>query len=595
MLREAQIPLFLWLPAALILHAFTGSGAHHAAAVQRERAQIVAFSREVREAIEEQLAVEVEILDDDDDATPAAEPEPSKDDSSKKDDEESDDEDEDASKEKPEEKPAPVIPPPKPRVPPPVPKVTPPKDAPKPKVEPKQEAPKPPEPKKDAPPPPEPKKEEPKVAKKKDEDKDKEKPQKLELPKPDGRIAVINDPDLEKNQKDNPNATRIADEANTVKDETMAKFRSYDQNASKPRGGGEPIPSDDPNPGNAPDDKRGFSNEVPGDGDPRAGSEGGPSEPSKEPIARSQDGSNKPSVGQAAVAAVKGVKGQQAGKGAAAPDIVSGGVGAGEEWSINPDGDGRPKRQGRKGRAGRAGQPFIPGSPGDAMAQYSINAYGLLDALGKPHLRREQEKARNTRIARHRGSMKGNSFEKYRAAIENYDPTVKPGNQTSLNAARVPFASYINKMHNRIHPIFADSFLGGLKNLDPDDKLNDMKLSAHMELVLDGESGAVINAGIVRASGVTAFDVAAISSVHSAGPYGKAPDVIVSPDGKVYVHWEFYRDPYYACTSKFARPYILKNAPKKTDEKPGPRKPEPRSKERTAKKEPAKKKRTAKD
>ena len=50
----------------------------------------------------------------------------------------------------------------------------------------------------------------------------------------------------------------------------------------------------------------------------------------------------------------------------------------------------------------------------------------------------------------------------YRAAIENYDPSVKLGNQTALNAARVPFASYVNRMHNRIHPIFADGFLGSL-------------------------------------------------------------------------------------------------------------------------------------
>lgn len=571
MLREAQIPLFLWLPAALIFHALTGSGAHHAAEVRRERQEIVAFSREVREVIEDQLKVEIEILDEAPESEKEREAEPKKEQEEEK-------PPEDEKEEKP-EKPPLAAPPPKiqpPKPPPlaklPIPKPKAPEKPPEPKPEPKVEPPKPK---------PEVAKKEPEKAKEKEKEKEKA-PQKLELPKPDGRIAVINDPDLEKEQKDNPNASRIADHANTVKEETMAQFRSYDQNASKPRGGGEPIPSDDPNPGNAPDDARGFSTHVPGDGDPRAGSENGPEKPSNEPIARSQNGTNRPVPGQAAQAAQKAIKAQEAGKGPAAPDVISGGAGAGEAWSINPDGDGKPLQKGRKGRKGRAGKPYIPGAPGDALAQYSINAFGLIDALGRQHIRREQEKARNTRIARHRGSMKGNSFEKYRAAIENYDPTVKAGNQTSLNAARVPFASYINMMHNRIHPIFADGFLGGLKNLAADDKLSNMKLSAHMELVLDGETGTVVNAGIVRPSGVTAFDVAAISSVYSGGPYGKAPDVIVSPDGKVYVHWEFYRDPYYACTSKFARPYLLKSAPKKDDQKPGPRKPAPRSKERTA-------------
>ena len=44
---------------------------------------------------------------------------------------------------------------------------------------------------------------------------------------------------------------------------------------------------------------------------------------------------------------------------------------------------------------------------------------------------------------------------------------MKPGNQTALNTAAVPFASYLNGMHNRIHPIFADSFLGSLDGLPP--------------------------------------------------------------------------------------------------------------------------------
>jgi len=385
---------------------------------------------------------------------------------------------------------------------------------------------------------------------------------------------VMNDPSLDKKQKDNPNAKRIADNANTVKEETMAKFRSYDQNASKPTGGRQLSPSEAPNPGNAADTKRGFSSEVPSDQPSRSGSEGGPVNPEKQPVARSPKAAgSQGKQGSAGRAGQKGVKSIEAGKGPSSPEAATA---PGGNWSLSPEagGDGKPKRKGRRGRRAIAAIPGLPGGPkaGVLGPRYSISAFGLMEALGKKHLKREEQRARNTRLARHRGKFKTNQFQKYRAAIENYDPTVKPGNQTSLNAARVPFASYINRMHNRIHPIFADGFLGGLSARPPDDPLQDLKLTAHAEIVLDGQTGAVIRAGIVRTSGISTFDAGAIASIHSAGPYGQPPDVILSTDGNVYLHWEFYRDPFFACTSRFAAPYIV-NVPKKGTDDEGPLRP----------------------
>ena len=578
MMREANIPFLLWLPAALVFHLAGGGGAAEAAKVMNERADILAFARDVRSEVRDSLMLSVEITGDFDEL-----------------DEEKDEEPEGTSSEPEDEDAEPSgeqidPPPPEPAKPKPLATQAP---IPKPKApepEPKKVAlptPKPPEPEKKEEPKPKPldppkKKLAEKGAKKPAEKK--EKVAKLELPKPDGRIAIQNDPSLAKDQKDNPNANRIADYANTVKEETMARYRSYDQNASKPTGGGQPTPLPMKQAGNSHEDRGGFSNQVEGEGPPKPGSENGPDEPAKEPIARSLQGSDEPPPpGQEGRAAVKGLKARAAGTGAEASETLatdgaSGAANGGWSISADPGGDGRPKQRGRKGRKALAGRAAIPGVPGLGAAaalpqKYSINAYGLVDALGKQHLRQEREKARNTRLRRHRGSFKANTFEEYRAAIENYDPSVKPGNQTSLNAARVPFASFVNMMHNRIHPIFADGFLGSLGNLGPDDKLSNMKLSTHLELVLDGETGAVTRAGVVRGSGVTAFDVAAISSAKSAGPFGKAPEMIVSPDGNVYVHWEFYRDPYYACTSKFARPYLIKGTPKKNPSGPGPRRP----------------------
>jgi hypothetical protein len=57
------------------------------------------------------------------------------------------------------------------------------------------------------------------------------------------------------------------------------------------------------------------------------------------------------------------------------------------------------------------------------------------------------------------------------------------------------------------------------------------------------------------------FDVAALEAVQNAAPFGKPPAIIVSPDGNVYLHWEFYRNPVYACSTYFARPFMLKVSP----------------------------------
>jgi len=575
--REAQIPFLLWLPAALLMHMFTGGGAFEAAQVENGKDEILAFSREVRQDVASSLrVVEISFLDEDgllEDKKLEPDPADPDDDAP---DADADEEDPEDAKTPPEKiappKTPPKAPPPRPLPRPKPKKKEPPKPKPKKKVA-KKEKPKPKEPK----PKPKPKK---KVAKKekpkpkKKVAKKKKPPPKLELPKPDGRIAVINDPSLKKTQKDNPDAKRIADQANTVKEETMAKFRSYDQNASKPTGGRQLSPTDAPNPGNAADTKSGFSNEVKSDAPPRSGSEGGPTTPEQQAVARSPKAAGSPGAkGAQGRAGQKGVKAIEAGKGPKTPGAATA---PGGNWSLSPEagGDGKPRRKGRKGRRAIAAIPGLPGGPkaGRLGPRYSISAFGLMEALGKKHLAREAKRARNTRLARHRGKFKTNQFQKYRAAIENYDPTVKPGNQTSLNAARVPFASYINGMHNRIHPIFADGFLGGLSALPPGDPLQDMKLTAHAEIVLDGQTGAVIRAGIVRTSGITAFDAGAIAAIHSAGPYGQPPEVIHSTDGNVYLHWEFYRDPFYACTSRFAAPYIV-NVPKKGSKTPGPLKP----------------------
>jgi hypothetical protein len=71
----------------------------------------------------------------------------------------------------------------------------------------------------------------------------------------------------------------------------------------------------------------------------------------------------------------------------------------------------------------------------------------------------------------------------------------------------------------------------------------------------------VLKMGVVRTSGITAFDIAALDSVQRSSPFGKPPKAIVSPDGNVYFHWEFHRDPVFACSTINARPFMLNVPP----------------------------------
>jgi hypothetical protein len=127
-----------------------------------------------------------------------------------------------------------------------------------------------------------------------------------------------------------------------------------------------------------------------------------------------------------------------------------------------------------------------------------------------------------------------------------YGRTRKP-----LNEARVPFAIFLNKLHRAVHPQFADEYLGkghGVVNSDD---------HAAVELVIDGKSAALIRANIIRSSGDAGLDAAALTAFQKALPVTPVDPLIVSADGRIYLTWELYRNPDYACSTYFAHPYML--------------------------------------
>jgi hypothetical protein len=594
MSREAHIPLVLWISTATLVHAFGGSGAVEVARTISDRASVRSMVQELRLDLAPDQGT-IEVVTDAAQLTPRSEPNPAENPNAKPLDPPKD-------PPKPDEAKPPPKPPPKPLVlkpPPPPPKAKPP-DPPKPKPEPPKVAKKAPPPpllplkdppkkleeKKKAPPPPE-------VAKK--EEPEKKAPPPPPPPPPDRRIAVVQD--VPKDQEDNPNAKRIAPDANTVKDETVARVRAFDGTASAKLDGGRA--GTDAEKGNSDENKSGHNEEKAGVKDHAPGESAkavasvhsnpappappSPAAPANKvgpplSVPGNTGGGGKqvaltPPANQPPAAVSPG------GAGPASPEVKTAAAGG---WSLdpaNPGGDGSSRVAGPKREAVYQSPVRVqsvgfgaPGLPGGL--NINLTMAGLETAVGQDKLKQERAADGEARRAKHRGANGEKEKLDWRAAVENYEPSVKLGNQTSLNAAKNAFAGYLNTMHNRIHPIFAEEFLQSLSNLPTGHKFND-NLVTFVELVLNKDDGKILRAGITKASGFTAFDVIAVNSARRAGPFGKPPDAIVSPDGKVYIHWEFHRDPYDACSSRNARPYLLK-AEEKKDDKPAeqPKPPE---------------------
>jgi TonB family protein len=169
-----------------------------------------------------------------------------------------------------------------------------------------------------------------------------------------------------------------------------------------------------------------------------------------------------------------------------------------------------------------------------------------------------------------RSLRKGKSAERrerVRSALENFIAEVKPGNQTALNTRAAPFAQFITRMHRKIHELWAFGFMAGLDSKPSNLPLNDSSLMAKLEIVLDGQ-GNVDRVAVVRSSGLTIYDSAAIDVVYSAAPYPTPPPTILSGNGKVYIHWTFHRNEE-ACGTAGVDYFILNNGPK-TPEKTAP-------------------------
>jgi TonB family protein len=399
----------------------------------------------------------------------------------------------------------------------------------------------------------------------------------------DKRIAVKQH--AEKNQQDNPDARFVADEANHVKEESVATVTSHDQDDKNPTPGGTHAGPQGA-PGDSDKTRIADSEEHKGETNRRPGEKGTEFDVQKDPMPTKPMGpvaiKAQESAPQPPRAGGDGRTPQEA-RAASEPQLAPGGASppspevaegaADSNWSFNPMRSGMGVGSAADPGAGKAARNTpspgstkwlgLGGQVGPGQINLNLTQQGVVAVVGQDELRKEREADGERRRSEHRGSWQASNFERWRNAIENYVSSVKPGNQTALNTAAVPFATYLHSIHNRIHPIFADSFLGSLDALPKDHPLNNQKLITKLEIVLTRE-GRVLKMGVVKGSGMTMFDIAALDSVQRASPFGPAPQAIISGDGNVYLHWEFWRNEVYACSTMNASPFILNNAPPAT-------------------------------
>lgn len=221
------------------------------------------------------------------------------------------------------------------------------------------------------------------------------------------------------------------------------------------------------------------------------------------------------------------------------------GSGPGTRGGQQPPGTRSAHRHARAGSAARTG------------ANLNVSWNQFEQTFGEEKLRQERQAYVAQRKSKLQGSASGREWKKFRAAIENFVPNVKPGNQTALNAAASPFAAYLAAVHRRIHRTFAQSFLHNLPM--GGGPYDDMSLRTKLEIIINGD-GSLYKVGVVETSGFLPFDYGAFSSVQNAAPFSAPPRRILSGDGRVYVHWAFYRN-HRQCGTFNASPFILPNPP----------------------------------
>jgi hypothetical protein len=384
-----------------------------------------------------------------------------------------------------------------------------------------------------------------------------------ELPRPADRPLAVTQKSEDPNQPPPDNARFIAEDNRKVEQESVARIRNMQRDDSEPVASAEERPNDEHEQGDSAASAVADQRDVKGS-DERTAT---PTEAQTKPVAPSQPsaGSRRAeAVPRAASEATPSPPAQapaERAPGAPAPEpdtiVVEDGVGS---FTIRKQPHGGPGQA--EARNQNPGQPGAvrsnrPGQTAREGANLEMSWSQFEETFGSAELQEQRAAYVEQRRSKAAGGERQRMWREFRAAIENFVPDVQPGRQTALNAAADPFAQYLAVVHRRIHREFAFGFLRSLPLVGG--PFGDPNLHTELEIVINGD-GNIHRVGIAQSSGFLPFDYGAFNAVMRAAPYATPPRKILSGDGRVYVHWGFYRNER-QCGTFNARPYILPHPP----------------------------------
>lgn len=378
----------------------------------------------------------------------------------------------------------------------------------------------------------------------KEPDKPKPEPPEVEKPKPkpkpkvlkkeDGSL-MIDQPKVAEESEPPPDTKVLAPQNRRVLQETQPTRRALKATLEQPELPKKPEqveePEDEPTPPKKPEQTPLAKAEPKGEPEKKA-------EPPPKPAAQTPSDAKEESAAEPSKAQKRRRAGEP-GQGAASNDALPG-----APVPSDPTGDKGAAGSPRAGEEAEAGdnQAGASGS-GD---QFDVAAAMRVDPGRYQEIFGERDAADQKRLDGRQRRILGRWQERVkatRAALENFVPNVRFGNQIAINARRSEYAGYIAAIHRKIHRLWG---IGYLRHLDTrfggGHPLSNPSLRSIIELVIDARSGQVEEANIVETSGVLEYDAEAIRVVLAVSAGGPAPSAIVSPDNKVYLHWKFHRD-----------------------------------------------------
>ncbi len=120
----------------------------------------------------------------------------------------------------------------------------------------------------------------------------------------------------------------------------------------------------------------------------------------------------------------------------------------------------------------------------------------------------------------------------------NYLPDVEEGDGTFLNSREFKYASFFNRLHQKVSQNWYPQSI--LETRDPTGNLYGYKDRETVIGVVLNEKGALLDARIVRQSGVFALDDEALAAFKRAAPFPNPPAALLDDHGRIEFNFGFY-------------------------------------------------------